>query len=334
MTFRERYMRGEASFDEIFALADEWNFSDETCTLRAYLGLTEEEEDVWISESDEALEDLMEREKNRWIFFADLDGTLLNDQKEIGAHTREVIDQIRSLGHAVVISTGRTLYSALRQAKRLGLIGKNCYIICYNGCQIYDTDTHKLLKSSSIPMDLIRTAFSCAAQFPIYIQTYQDQYVITQFDGAVLEKYCRIQGIEGKVVPDVCAILKDEPPKMLVIEDDLEKVGAFRDLLQEKADGRLDLFMSQKDYMEIVPAGVNKGAAVRFLCDYLGVPIEHTIGAGDMENDLTMIDAVGIGVVMCNGVEELKKHADYITKADNNHDGAVEAVEKFILNRN
>lgn len=64
MKFRERYMRHEAQFDEIFDLTDKWNFSDETCTLREYLGLTAEEEDIWISESDEALEELMNRERD------------------------------------------------------------------------------------------------------------------------------------------------------------------------------------------------------------------------------------------------------------------------------
>ncbi|MCD8023464.1 MAG: hypothetical protein LUF30_11030 [Lachnospiraceae bacterium] len=64
MKFRERYMAGEAEFDEIFDLTDEWNFSDEECTLREFLGLTVEEEDVWISESDEALESLMARERD------------------------------------------------------------------------------------------------------------------------------------------------------------------------------------------------------------------------------------------------------------------------------
>ena len=62
MTFREKYMRHEAAFDEIFDLTDEWNFSDDMRTLREFLGLTEEEEDVWISESDEALEALLEKQ--------------------------------------------------------------------------------------------------------------------------------------------------------------------------------------------------------------------------------------------------------------------------------
>lgn len=63
MNFRERFMNYEAEFDEIYDLTDQWNFSDETCTLREFLGLNAEEEDLWISESDEALETLMENER-------------------------------------------------------------------------------------------------------------------------------------------------------------------------------------------------------------------------------------------------------------------------------
>lgn len=63
MTFRERFMNHEIEFDEIFDLTDKWNFSDETCTLREFLGLNAEEEDIWISESDEALEAFMEQER-------------------------------------------------------------------------------------------------------------------------------------------------------------------------------------------------------------------------------------------------------------------------------
>lgn len=63
MKFRDKYLKHEAEFEDIYDLTDKWNFSDETCTLREYLGLTPEEEDVWISESDEALEALLEQER-------------------------------------------------------------------------------------------------------------------------------------------------------------------------------------------------------------------------------------------------------------------------------
>ena len=63
MTFRERFMNGETEFEEIFDLTDQWNFSDDLRTLREFLGLTAEEEDIWISDSDEALEEFMIKER-------------------------------------------------------------------------------------------------------------------------------------------------------------------------------------------------------------------------------------------------------------------------------
>lgn len=65
MTFRERFMNYDAEFEEIFDLTDEWNFSDDLRTLREFLGLTAEEEDIWISESDEALEQFLKKEREQ-----------------------------------------------------------------------------------------------------------------------------------------------------------------------------------------------------------------------------------------------------------------------------
>ena len=63
MKFKERYLRGEIPFEEIDEYIIRWNESDELCTLREYLGLNEEEEDVWIDVSDEALRELLDRQK-------------------------------------------------------------------------------------------------------------------------------------------------------------------------------------------------------------------------------------------------------------------------------
>lgn len=63
MTFKERYLAGEIEFDEIDDYIAEWNESDDLRTLREYLGLNAEEEDVWIDESDEALKALLDRQR-------------------------------------------------------------------------------------------------------------------------------------------------------------------------------------------------------------------------------------------------------------------------------
>ncbi len=61
MTFKEKYLAGEIEFEAIDDFIEEWNNSDTPKTLAQFLGLNEEEEDVWIEESDEALKELLDR---------------------------------------------------------------------------------------------------------------------------------------------------------------------------------------------------------------------------------------------------------------------------------
>ena len=61
--FKERYLAGEIEFEEIDDYVDEWNNSDDIRTLAQFLGLNEEEEDVWIDEGDDALYELLERQR-------------------------------------------------------------------------------------------------------------------------------------------------------------------------------------------------------------------------------------------------------------------------------
>lgn len=62
-TFKEKYLAGEIEFDEIHAYTGRRGFSDTTETLREYLGLNAEEEDVWIDVSDEALQEMPDQQK-------------------------------------------------------------------------------------------------------------------------------------------------------------------------------------------------------------------------------------------------------------------------------
>lgn len=63
-TFKERYLAGEIEFEEIDRYSTKWGYSDEIRTLREYLGLNADEEDVWISIGDEALEDMLNKQRN------------------------------------------------------------------------------------------------------------------------------------------------------------------------------------------------------------------------------------------------------------------------------
>ena len=63
MNFKERYLAGEIPFEEIDRYIEEWNNSDDPRTLAKFLGLDEEEEDVWIDVSDDALKMILDSQK-------------------------------------------------------------------------------------------------------------------------------------------------------------------------------------------------------------------------------------------------------------------------------
>ncbi len=63
MTFKERYLAGEIPFEEIDRYIEAWNESGDERRLAQYLGLNADEEDVWVDESDEALQELLDSQK-------------------------------------------------------------------------------------------------------------------------------------------------------------------------------------------------------------------------------------------------------------------------------
>ena len=265
--------------------------------------------------------------------FLDLDGTLLTDKKELTSGNYEAIQRALALGHRIIIATGRPLVSAVMQAKALGLTGDGCYLIAYNGCTLYDTYRKKTVFSSVLPMDLVYRVFEEANRRNIHIQAYDETSVVVEprCNTSVAAQYSRRIQMTWKEIPDIHA-LKRNPEKLLIIDyNQKEPLDQFRDWLASFASDELDSYYSNDNYVEIVPKGMTKGGALRQMAEYLHIPMENTIAAGDAPNDISMIQAAHIGVAMKNADPEVKAAADYITERDNNHDGIAEVIEKYML---
>ena len=90
-------------------------------------------------------------------------------------------------------------------------------------------------------------------------------------------------------------------------------------------------FMIHNDFVvEMIPKNIDKGSGMKLVCDYLNIPIERTYAFGDSVNDIGMIRTAACGIVMGNGQDEAKKHADYIT-APLKEDGILKALTHFGL---
>lgn len=265
--------------------------------------------------------------------FLDLDGTLLNDEKEITPGNRAAIEKALAAGHRVVITTGRPLVSAIEQARRLDLTGPGCYLIAFNGGIIYDLGAKEVIFEETVPLDLVQAIFDEANRRGLHIQTYDERQVLVEprCDGEAVRRYCSIILMEHSVVPSVAALTR-EPAKMLLIDfQDKAPLEDFRQWVLGQYGDKLDSFFSCEQYLEIIPRGLSKGSALLQLAGLLGIPQENTVAAGDAANDLSMLKAAGVGVAMCNGTEEAKAAADTVTTRDNNHDGIAEVIEKYLF---
>lgn len=266
------------------------------------------------------------------LLFMDLDGTLLNDRKEITPGNRLALDQALERGHGVIITTGRPLKSAMDQARKLGMDKPGCYLIAYNGAVVYDWERKKQIFARTLTYPQVFRVFDKVNPMGIHIQTYDEWTVLVESrcDDAAVRRYCGLINMEHRVINDVHTDLTEEPVKVLVIDyDDQTELLKVEAWLRESMSEEVDCFFSCDQYLEVVPKGMSKGEAVVMLCRRMDVPVENAVAVGDAANDLSMIAMAGIGVAMANATEEVKAIADYVTLRDNNHDGIAEVVERF-----
>ena len=185
--------------------------------------------------------------------------------------------------------------SALQMAHKLGLDGPGCYIIAYNGGQIYDIHADKMIFSASIPLDLVRVCFDQANTFEINIQAYASEDVLVERLYPDVERYCRIQRLNYRIVEDVCKELPGFTPKMLVTDMDHEpRVHEFRDILAPLVDGKADIFLSQPTYLEIVPPGTIGAPLLPKLAEELGCPDCRYIHTVEFDASAAMVSAPGL----------------------------------------
>lgn len=268
----------------------------------------------------------------------DMDGTLFNHKSEISEQDKAAIRRITNAGVHVVISTGRP-YVGL-PVDLLNSIGIH-YAITTNAAGIYTIPDRTCLHSDPMDPALICRILTELQKKDIHMDAFIDGNAYSQTS---VQKY-----IDDLIFPDsVKAYIRSTR----TITDDLVRLIQGKNLSVEKMTLN---FLPQKDgtfrdreavkdilrgfpeieflsggfaNLEFTRKGVNKGNGLRILCDLLGCSLEETMACGDSQNDLSMIQAAGVGVAMGNAADEVKEAADFVT-LPNKESGVAYAIEKF-----
>ena len=266
----------------------------------------------------------------------DLDGTFLDEKKNIPEDNLKAIEAAAKKGVHIVPATGRT-YTGLPQVLRdIPFIR---YYITANGAHVYDAAEDRVISRAEIPLELAMRFYEYADSLPAIYDCYK--FTCGYMTESMWNK-CDEFIPDPNMLKHVKAMRHPVPDlKQYLLEtgDDLLKMQMFFTDMDERAR-QLELMprlfpelvfsSSIPGNIEINIAGGTKGQALVRLCRLLGFEPENAMAIGDGSNDLDMIALAGMGVAMENAIEPLKAVAKHITGHCNDA-GFARAVEKFVL---
>lgn len=256
----------------------------------------------------------------------DMDGTLLDSQKNIAPATVGAIKRVVDKGVLVVISTGRSVRGVAKYQKTLALAEP---IVTYNGAMIIQGDSGRVLFEQGLKMADIRRIFALGRQYDTTICIWADNLLYANRLDERMAGYQRLAGIAPLLLENIDDLSAAGVSKILWI-DEPERIAQFTRELRTDMFDEVTFCISQPTFLELFNSRVSKGAAIAKIGESYGIRPDEMIAIGDGLNDTSMIEYAGLGVAMGNAAPELKAIAQYITDTNDN-EGVRQVLEKFIL---
>ena len=265
----------------------------------------------------------------------DLDGTLLNSDKELTPRTRAALTAAAERGIEIVPASGRIFTGMPEAVRALPFLR---YAIATNGAQLIEAATGEALYDAAIPTDDAVALCAYLDTLPVVYDCYIDGWgYMTASMQAEAERYVANVHILKMVrelrtpVPELKAYLIEDarrPHKLQLFTCD----AALRDELLRTLPERFPRFAVSSSLpfnIEFNAMGAQKGLAMLDLARRLGLDAAQTAAFGDGLNDLSMLRAAGIGVAMANGHPDVLAAADFIAE-DCDSDGVAKVVEAIL----
>lgn len=265
------------------------------------------------------------------LLVLDVDGTLLNDEREISKRTLAALLKVQQMGVRIVLASGRPTYGLMPLAKTLELGNYGGFVLSYNGCQIIKAQNGEILFERRINPEMLPYLEKKARKNGFAIFTYHDDTLITDSpDNEYIKNEALLNNLKIIREDEFSTAIDFAPCKCMLVSDKEKALIGLEQHWEKRLAGTLDAFRSEPYFLEVVPCGVNKANTLGALLEHLGVTQEEVIAVGDGVCDVTMLQLAGMGVAMGHSQDSVKVCADYVT-ASNEEDGVALAVEKLIL---
>lgn len=282
------------------------------------------------------------------LLATDLDGTLLNEQREIDRENIDAIHEYRQKGGRVVICSGRSPLSTRWIANTIGLKGEP--IIAYNGAIILD-ENGEISEQAVFEHDHLLSFWELCEGEGFYAHFYEGDTLLvpkeTKWNKNWIEN--NIPSLEKtngsatdlvnfrgqcqvKMVDDFYRYIKAKQPDItkIAVFDEEGRLADFSKVIGQQVGGMEVSSSLNFLNLEISPSGVSKASSLLKLSEKYDIPISQIAAIGDNYNDALMLTAAGLGIAMGNAPDEVKLLADQVT-GSNQEAGVAQAIRRYLL---
>ena len=269
----------------------------------------------------------------------DLDGTLLDSEKRLSDENAYELERAAKAGIEIVPATGRFYRGMPELIRDLPYVR---YVISVNGAEVWDAKEGKAVCGSELSAARAVAVMERLDTLPVIYDCYQDGWgwMTKEFYDHAAEFAANRHSLD--MILRLRTPVPELKARLLKLGRGVQKVQAFfqdmdlrAEMLKKLPEEFPDMTVTTSipNNVEFNSLRATKGNALTELAAALGMDISQTMAFGDDFNDISMLQAAGIGVAMENAAQEVKEAADHVT-GDCDHSGVAEAVRKFLWEEN
>jgi Cof subfamily protein (haloacid dehalogenase superfamily) len=260
------------------------------------------------------------------LMLADVDGTLVTDDKVLTDRAVDAVHRLRAAGIRFAVTSGRPPRGMSMLVEPLAL---DTPLAAFNG-GLFVTPDMSVIEQQVIPTELVEPTIELIDSFGLDAWVYRGaNWDVLDLDGPHIERETWTVKFSPTLVPSFDDVT-DGVAKIVGVSDDHDAVARAETAAHERFGNRVSAARSQPYYLDVTHPEANKGGVVAYLAKTFAIPPAQIATIGDMPNDVLMFRPSGLSIAMGNASADVQREANHVTTT-NADEGFANAVERFVL---
>jgi Cof subfamily protein (haloacid dehalogenase superfamily) len=260
------------------------------------------------------------------LFLADVDGTLVTQDKVLTDRAIAAVQQLKEAGILFAVTSGRPPRGMSMLVEPLELTTP---LAAFNGGLFANPDM-SVIEQRTLPDGITPQVIDMLDAHQVDVWVYRGaDWLLRDPKAPHVDRESWTVKFDPTVVPDFGSVSKGVA-KVVGVSDDYDAVQKAVDAVHEQFGDQVSAARSQPYYADVTHPDANKGAVVRYLSARFGIDTSEIATIGDMPNDVLMFNDSGLSIAMGNASSEVQRAASRVTTS-NEEEGFANAVERYIL---